>query len=388
MARERALPILAVAYATAFASAGLQLPFTSMAMERVGFSMTSVGVMWAARSGLGILGPALWGTLADRRGDARPFAAASLLVGAVLLVALSFVTQVPTAVVVFGLYGLLAGPAGSLLDGLTITALGDRRERFGAWRAAGTLGFGVTAFGGAMLIDRHLVAPLPSRVFPIAALLTAAGGVAVLALPKLPRPRLADTRAVLRRLATRDMIGLFATATLLWCSHIGYSSFLAPLAIGAGLPEWAIGASLLVAIAVETVVLRQAWLFLRRFSGRTLLLSVTALAVVRWLLLAFAVSPWVFVLLNALHGLTFGLFFATLVNLIAARAPAEMRQAAQGVIGSSAFGLGGVLGSLLVGNVLDRYGASATWLVMAGVASLALVVAALSLRGDHAEVPA
>ena len=86
MARTRALPILAVAYTTAFASTGLQLPLTSIAMERVGFSMTSVGLMWAARSGLAILGPALWGTLADRRGDARPFAAASLFSGAVLLV--------------------------------------------------------------------------------------------------------------------------------------------------------------------------------------------------------------------------------------------------------------------------------------------------------------
>ncbi|MBI1946453.1 MAG: MFS transporter [Deltaproteobacteria bacterium] len=385
MAPRRALPVLAVAYATAFASTGLQLPFTSMAMQRVGFSMTAVGVMWAARSGLGVLGPALWGTLADRRGDARPFAAAALLSGAALLLVLSVVTQVPAAVVVFGLYGLLAGPAGSLLDGLTITALGEHKERFGSWRAVGTLGFGVTSFVGAMLIDRKLVDPLPSHVFPVAALLTGAAGLAVLTLPKLPRPRLGDTRAVLRRLASRDMLGLFATATLLWCSHVGYSAFLAPLALAAGMPEWAIGVSLLGAIVVETLVLRYAWVVLRRYSGRALLLAVTTLAVVRWLALAFAVSPWLFVALHALHGITFGLFFATLVNLIAERAPPEMRQAAQGTIGSSAFGLGGVLGSLVVGGVLDRFGARATWLAMAGIATLALVVAAAALRDATSE---
>lgn len=380
MAPNRALPVLAVAYATAFASAGLQLPFTSMAMQRVGFSMTAVGVMWAVRSGLGVLGPALWGALADRRGDARPFAAAALLSGAALLLVLAVVTEVPAAVVVFGLYGLLAAPSGSLLDGLTITALGEHKERFGAWRAVGTVGFGVTSFVGAMLFDRHLVEPLPSRLFPVAALLTAAAGVAVLALPKLPRPRLGDTRALLRGLATRELLGLFATATLLWCSHVGYSAFLAPLALGAGLPEWAIGASLLGAIVVEIVVLREAWFFLRRFSGRTLLLAVTALAIVRWLALAWVTSPWAFVALHALHGITFGLFFATLVNLIAGHAPPEMRQAAQGTIGSSAFGLGGVLGSLIVGGVLDRFGASATWLCMAGIAALALLVAVVALR--------
>ena len=70
---------------------------------------------------------------------------------------------------------------------------------------------------------------------------------------------------------------------------------------------------------------------------------------------------------------------ATLVNLIAAWAPPEMRQAAQGAIGSSAFGLGGVLGSLLAGGVLDRFGPRATWLSLAGVAALALAVAAAFL---------
>lgn len=382
MARPAALPLLAVAYAAAFGSTGLQLPFTSMAMQRIGFSMSAVGLMWATRSALGILGPVLWGTLADRRGDARPFAAASLACGAILMLALSFTGTVPVAVLVFGLIGLLAGPAGSLLDGLTITALGDRKERFGTWRAAGTVGFGISSFGAAMLIDAKALDPLPVRIFPVAAVLLSIAAVAALALPPLARPRLADSRAVLRHLASRDMVGLFVTATLLWCSHVGYSAFLAPLALGAGLSEWVIGVSLFGAIVVETVVLRFSWILLRRFRGRSLLIAVTILAVARWSLLALTTSPVLFVALHALHGITFGLFFATLVDMIAARAPAEMRQAAQGTIGSSAFGLGGVLGSLLVGNALDRVGPSGTWLALAGVATLALVTAVLTLRRD------
>ncbi|MCC7074852.1 MAG: MFS transporter [Deltaproteobacteria bacterium] len=382
MARPRALPLLAVAYAATFASAGLQLPFTSMAMQRVGFSMSAVGLMWAARSALGILGPALWGTLADRRGDARPFAAASLACGAVLLLALSFATTVPAAVLIFGLVGLLAGPAGSLLDGLTITALGDRRERFGSWRAVGTVGFGVSSFAAAMLIDRQWLDPLPQRVFPLAAALLVIAAFVALALPPLSRPRLGDTRVLLRHFASRDMIGLFLTATLLWCSHVGYSAFLAPLALDAGMPEWAIGASLFGAIVVETVVLRSSWVALGRFRGRSLMIGVAALAAARWGALAMTSSPLVFVALHALHGITFGLFFATLVDMIATRAPPELRQAAQGAIGSSAFGVGGVLGSLIVGNALDRVGPRGTWLVMAAVAVLALLMAVFSLRRE------
>lgn len=372
---RRTLIVLAVAYVLAFASGGIQLPLTSTAMERVGLSMSVVGVMWATRSVLGIFGPALWGVLADRRGDARPFAMASLLSGAVLLVALSMTTTAGPAIAIAGLYGLLCGPSASLLDGMVLTALGDEKQRFGRWRAWGTIGFGVTAFGSAILVDRHVIEPLPHVLFPVCALLTGAAGLAVWKLPALPRPALGKVSDVVPVLLRRDLLALFATSTLLWASHIGYSSFVTPLATAAGLPEWSVGVSLAAAIVVEAIMLRESGRFLFRFGGRTVIVAVCVLSVARWLLLAFTTSPAGFIVLNALHGVTFGLFFATLVTLVAERAPPQMRQAAQGAIGSSSFGLGGAVGSLLAGGVLDRFGAQSTWLTMAAVAGVALVVA-------------
>ena len=355
------LIILAIAYLLAFSSGGIQLPLTSTAMEKVGMSMSAVGVMWAARSVLGIFGPALWGVLADRRGDARPFGAASLFCGAVLLILLSVTTSALPAIVLFGLYGLLCGPSGSLIDGMVITALGDRRAQFGRWRAWGTIGFGITAFLSTLLVDRRVIEPLPSHLFPICAVLTASGGVALLFVPSLARPTLARVRDVWPIIRRPDMLALFATSTILWCSHIGYSSFLTPLAAKNGLPAWSVGASFALAIVVEAVMLREAGWFITRFGPRNVVVGVAALTVLRWSLTALTTSPYLFIALNALHGVTFGLFFATLVSMVAAKAPAQMRQAAQGAIGSSSFGLGGALGSLLCGTLIEHTTAVTTW---------------------------
>ena len=161
----------------------------------------------------------------------------------------------------------------------------------------------------------------------------------------------------------------------IWIHNNIYRCFITPLATSRGLPEWSVGYSLAAAIVVEAIMLRESGRFTTRFGARRVLVGVVAITVVRWLLMAVCIDPTFFVVLSALHGITFGLFFGTFVQLVAERTPPEMRQAAQGTIGSGSFGLGGALGSLIVGYVFERSDAQTTWLAMAGVACLALVVA-------------
>lgn len=375
MSPSRTLRTLAAAYVVIFASSGLQLPFTATAMTHAGMSMATVGWMWAARSALGALGPTLWGILADRRGDARPFAIAALASGVVILALLSESSAPTSAIVLFGAYGLLAGPAGTLMDGMVLATLGTASHEFGRWRAWGTLGFGATALGGALLVDRGLVTPSPGVLFSTCAVLLACG-VGVLAfLPPLPQPPLGRLRDLLPVVRRPDLVALFALCTVLWCSHVGFSSFVTPMAAGVGLPPWAVGISLASAIATEAILLRESPTLIARFGSRRLIIAITAVAVLRWSLLAVTTSPWLFIALHALHGLTFGLFFAIIVSLVGARVPPNMRYAAQGLLSAASFGLGGALGSLLVGAVLHARGPAAAWMCMAACAALALGLA-------------
>ena len=384
----RALVALAVAYFASFASGGILLPLTAMAMHNVGLSPSAIGLMWGARALSSTVAPFGWGVLADRRGNARPFVVASLLLGALLLLVLSQVTRPLWAILVFGLYGLLANPASSLMDGMTLTALGPQKHRFGRVRAFGTVGFGLSALSATMLIEQGTLAALPSRLFPIAALCLVTGAIVIWRFcPPLSRPSLGRLRDVHLAFRQRTVVGLVVTAGLLWCSHAAYSSFLAPLTQAQGLPASTIGWSIAAAVLVEALAMSLTSRILFYVSARRVVVGVAVITVVRWTLTPLFDSVTAFVLLSALHGLTFGLLFTTIVSIIATQVPEELRQASQGMLSSFSFGIGGFVGAVLCGWVLEHTNASTTWWTMAVIAVPGVISAFRATRSPWQSHP-
>ncbi len=381
-AAARALPVLALVYFVFFASSGIQLPLTSIAMENVGASPSAVGLMWGARSLAAALVPVLWGLVADRLGTARPLVVVALLAGGGLMSWLATTPSTAMCVVIFALYGAFTGPAGSMLDGMTLTALGPRRGQFGLWRAAGTVGFGASAVVVTVLLERGLLQPRPSSLFPVCGALLVLGAVIAAAfVPPIPRPALQDPRLLLVALRQPLVRGLMLVGLLLWCSHGAWSGFLGVLVERAALPPRVVGVAVAVSVLLEALVMASSPRLLARFGAPRILVACTALAVVRWALATVATSATAFVAVHALHGLTFGLFFIVLVALVAERCPPELRQASQGALSSVVFGLGGLFGSMLVGATLQAHRDPAwTWGAMAAVAAVAFVVAVVVAR--------
>ncbi len=379
---RRALRGLAVAYVVVFASGGIQLPLTALAMEKAGYSPTTIGGMWAARALAGALVPVLWGLLADRIGSARPLVIGSLSIGAGLLLWLSTSPAPWVCVLIFGLYGLFTNPAGSLMDGMTLTALGPHKERFGRWRAFGTVGFGLSTVIVTFCLEQQWLQPLPSSLFPLCALCTGGGGLLVVALvPRLPRPHLSDPRLIAVAFRQPILLGLIGIGTVLWASHSAYASFLAPLTERVGLSPAVIGWTVAAGVTVEAVCMASSTTLLRLLGARRIIVGAAVLATVRWVLVSMTNDAIPFVLLHALHGLTFGLFFIVMTGLVAERAPPELRQASQGLLSSLSFGLGGFVGGLLCGQAMEHStGAATTWLTMAAIAAVAVVASVFLTR--------
>ena len=379
---RRALYGLGAAYVVAFASGGIQLPLTALAMDHVGVGPATVGAMWAARALAGAVMPVLWGLAADRMGSARPLLIASLSIGAALMLWLSTTPAPWVCILIFALYGVFTNPSGSLMDGMTLTALGERTGHFGRWRSFGTLGFGCSTLVVTLLLDRGMLAPLPSSLFPLCALLTGSGAVIVAVfVPHLPRPALVDSRLIWSAFRQPALLGLIACGTVLWASHAAFASFLAPLTQRIGFPPQVIGFTIAAAVVVEAVAMSTSTTFVKLLGARTIVVGAAVRACLRWIFASQTTSPAWFIAVHSLHGLTFGLFFVVITGLIAERAPPELRQASQGLLSSLSFGLGGFAGGLLCGYSLQAtVGAEATWLTMAAVAAGAVVVSAAFTR--------
>src|SRR5207302_11488052 len=110
---------------------------------------------------------------------------------------------------------------------------------------------------------------------------------------------------------------------------------------------------------------------------RVFLLAL-ATAALRWLAMAHVTSRAGILLLQPLHGVTFGLFFVSAVTIMRARASADTVTAAQGLF-AAAYAVGGVVGYPLAG-VLFEISPALMFRASAGVAVLACARALLYVR--------
>jgi PPP family 3-phenylpropionic acid transporter len=374
--QRRALRLLALSYFFSFGGIGLQVPLLTPALGKLGFGAAVIGGLWAVRSATGIVAPALFGLLADRlRADQR-LATLCLFGAGASVAALALVDSELGATFSFAIYGVFGTASVSLVDGMVLTALGTQRARYGRVRVWGAVGFGVVALIATRLDDGALAAP--SVVFLAAGVLAASAGLAVLLSGPLERAGGQPLLAVLGDLV-RARIGLLSVlAVFHWASHGAYTAFITPLAAANGHGTTLVGTALAITIAVEVVALQTADRVQEILGERRLLVLVTAVALLRWTGLSLTTSAAAFIGFQALHGITFGWFYPTVVTLLAARVPEHARQGAQGAFTSGTFGIGGALGMALAGAALERWqSASEVWWVMAGLASVALVAALL-----------
>jgi PPP family 3-phenylpropionic acid transporter len=381
--RRRVLRGLTVTYALHFASMGLQLPFSALAMAHAGAAPAVIGAMWSARSLAGAVVPVAWGVLAARLGSGRGLVLTSLVMGALVMQALGFASTPAAAIALFGLYGLVGTSAGTLVDGMVLSALGTDTHRYGRYRVFGTIGFGTATVVASVLIERGAIEPAPSMLFPLCGALSLLAALAVwLWVPPLPRPAAASLGQFAHALRQPTLWWLILAAGSLWASHAGYVSFLAPLAADTGLPTSAIGAAVGAAIVCEAITMPLVGAMLCRVRAGSLLLVCALVAVARWVALAEATSTMSWALLHGLHGLTFGVFFVVVVGALAARMPPELRHASQGLLASLSLGVGGGIGGAVVGGMLEQgLPASSVWWAMAALAAVA--VAALVPMARH-----
>jgi MFS transporter, PPP family, 3-phenylpropionic acid transporter len=130
---------------------------------------------------------------------------------------------------------------------------------------------------------------------------------------------------------------------------------------------WAAG------VAAEIGVMFIAPRLLGRWRASTLLVLAAICAVGRWLGLSRAEAAWAVLALQTLHGVTFGLWYLSLVRHVQAIAPERLRTSLQAVA-LAMFGLGSILGYLIAGQVFERLGSGRAFLLAAGGASAATVL--------------
>jgi PPP family 3-phenylpropionic acid transporter len=379
-ARLRAL------YFLYYGNVGTVLPFFAVYLQGLGFSGKQIGIIQMLPSfPLAPVVAIAWATFADHR--ATPQRALRLATGwvalAVLLLPFARTPAAVAAVVVLMALGDRA--VVPLTDSVTIEwCRRNPAVSYARIRLFGSLGFIVlTVLVGRLLTARggrpaDLVVPVTAVLCVVAYALVARS------LPATPRhgDRPAP-RAMLALLRDRRLWVLLGPAALHWAACAPYHVFFGVLVRDLRLPDDVTSAGMAIGVVAEMGVLLLFPRLERRFPLRVLLAVAFAGSAVRWALLSRASDPIVVAGLQALHGLTFGLFWGSAMRALADVVPPALRATGQALFTGVVFGGANAIGFALSGVGYDRLGGAAPLFGWAAAVEL-LSLAILLLPGSQA----
>jgi MFS transporter, PPP family, 3-phenylpropionic acid transporter len=362
------------------------MPFLPVWLRWRGLDETQIALIYAAPVFVRAIFTPVMTFMADRSG--RPVTMLKRLAWASLLAALMlpFTGGFPTifaAILVFTLFWMSVIP---LTDTVALAGARAGRADYGRMRLWGSLGYvAMTLAGGALL---ELWGPQAALWL----FLGAAAGVTltVYGLPRDPHqgpagnaagPALQPPRpAELAQLAGTPKLWLFLAATsTIQSAHAVYYIFGTLHWTSIGISPAAIGLLWAVSVIGEIVLFAYAGAVSRRIGPAQLICLAGATAVVRWLFTAYDPPLPLLVLLQSLHGLTFGAAHLGAMQFLDRALPRRLAASGQGLYASITAGVVMGLASLAAGTLYGAYQGRA-YLAMAVLAGVGLAAGALLLR--------
>lgn len=381
--------MIEVFYFFMFQAVGLNMAFMPPHLRALGFSGPQISAALAAAPLMSLAIPLAWAWLADqsqRHDRVLQLIAAGTWLGFSPLVFAPAGAAHRFGVVMTGYlcYAFFYVGMGGLADALAVARVRGGAV-YGQLRQWGSVGFACACITVGLLIQGAGV-DLAGRAVPLA--MWAALGAAFVAATRLTgtgertaRPRWTDVRGLLHQ---RDLRLLLIAGALHWACMAPYNVFLGVFLRDQGLRPLSWGLAYSVGVIAEMVALQQFHRLHGRFPLDRLLAAAFIASAVRWLGTSIARAPAALILLQLFHGMTFGMFWAASIELVAATVPASLRATGNALL-VMAINVGGAVGNLGTGALYDATGPRPLFLT-AAIGELLPLAVILRARGAGMKV--
>jgi MFS transporter, PPP family, 3-phenylpropionic acid transporter len=352
-------PIALRAYYFCFLAAiGIAAPFYPTYLRGLGFSGKQVAWVFAAAPIMHMFGPIIWGWATDR--TRRPDIMLRVaLAGSMLAYLPLSLTKTFAVVMCIALCHQIFNVAlPGLSDMLAVARVRGAGDDYGRIRVWGSFGFLVSCLVAGQVFTMRGRAADPLFPFMVAAMLGAALLISfkVKAQGGRERPTAHDALQLLRDKRFRMLLVI---AGIHWACAVPYHGFFGLYVQDRGFDSRVISLAFATSVASEMLAF-YVFKHLRRHARlSTFMLVVTAVSALRWVVTGFATNAIVLVLVQAGHGLTFGLFWATSLAWLMGCVPERVRATGQTLFTGAVYGLGSLFGSLLSGATYDATGSAA-----------------------------
>jgi nucleoside transporter len=362
---------------------------------------TQVGVAFLTQSIGAIVAPFIIGLIADRFFSAQKILGVLHLLGAALLWRASSAPDFGSFYPNILLYMVLYMPTLALVNSIAFRQMKDPQKEFAPIRVLGTLGWIVAGLTIGWLNWEQNNAL--QTTFLMAAGASAILGLFSFTLPATP-PVKSGQSSSLGDLLGLDAIGLlknrsyliFFLASIAICIPLAfYYGFTNPFLNEVGMKA-AAGVQSLGQVS-ELLFMLAIPLFFSKLGVKKMLAIGMAAWVLRYVFFAYGEgmgNHWMLIAGIVLHGVCYDFFFVTGQIYTDKLAGERFKSSAQGFITLATYGVGMLIGTLLSGDIFDKYALAGgthdwrmIWLIPAGIAALVLVLFLLMFR-ERTAVPA
>ncbi len=366
-----------------------------------------IGTLMSIRTFMGLIGPPIVGYICDRLENRKIIFIISMILMGIFVAPMTFYGDLMLTISI-GVVGFLWEPQQSVLDSWILETSAHTARNYGFMRAWGSIGFAiiVTIFG--QVIERFgwRVHFLSYGIVVLIVVIIASNikdnSYSELQQQKKKRKKEAAEREaenskiaaaktveaeledknIMRLFKNPDYIFILLITLLIFIPNQMIFVYLAPIIKSVGGNSTDLGYTLFFNALSEAPIFFAAKYFLEKYKTNSLLLFSAFFYLLRFIIAAAATSPVYFLFFGMLQSLSFGVFLVTVRYYVKLVAPAALKTTAQSVALMSAFGVGGIVGSLLGGYLIDTYSIAFMFKVGISLAAAAVMILAYVVIKD------
>ncbi len=361
-----------------YAFVGMFSPYWSLYLKSIHFDAIEIGTLMSISPVMRMLAPGVWGWLADHTGKRLLVVQIAASLSALFYLGVFATTSFWGLFLVLVLMNFFWSASMPLVEATTLSYLGKNTDRYGRIRSWGSIGFIVSVVGLGFAFDYVAIAWL------LWAGLVCEVGILIFA-KQIPKTEVlahhTDSQPIKQIVLQPRVLALFGACFLMAVAHGPYYTFYSIYLVEHGYAKSAVGALWALGVICEIGVFFLMPALVRKFGFTRILLISFGAAVLRFLLIGWAVDVVVLLLFaQALHALTFGSYHAASVGLVHQFFQGRHQSRGQALFGSVTYGAGGMLGGLASGPIWQHWGATALYSCSAGAALLGLLLMGWKLR--------
>jgi PPP family 3-phenylpropionic acid transporter len=355
-----------------YAFVGMFAPYWSLYLKSIHFDAIEISILLSIQPVMRMLAPNIWGWLADHTGKRLLVVQIAATLSAFFYLGVFVTTSFWGMFLVLTLMAFFWSASMPLVEATTMSYLGKNTAHYGRIRSWGSIGFIVSVVGLGYAFDYIAIAWI------LWAGLVCEIGILIFS-RQIPKTEVlahhTDHQSIKQIVTQPNVLALFGACFLMSVAHGPYYTFYSIYLVEHGYAKSAVGGLWALGVICEIGVFFVMPALVKRFGFTFILLISFSAAVLRFLLIAWAVDLLALLLFaQMLHALTFGAYHAASVGLVHEFFKGRHQSKGQALFGSITYGAGGVVGGLASGTIWLHFGASALYSMSAVAAMLGLML--------------